>query len=729
MSIDSPFDICVSSTNVNFSQPHTIRECAVETARVKKAYMRIRVVYLAAVLSLAAGCSDGNNNNSSQQANTVADTDEAAAPIHASAQALLDSMDTTADPCQDFQRFVCGSWIDQATIPADRGSVSRSFSSIVESNGPLIDEILQSASIESENAVEQRIATYYGACMDVETVDSRGAEPLLPMLQEIDAISDLEDLMSVVGRLHARFITPLFDAIPLPDLTGLNIAYFRQAGMGLPERDAYFREDAASIEVREQYQAYAASLLGLLGYSPAEAADAAEQILAFETSLAAGARSPAELRNIVRLYNKVDLPGLIETAPSLPWASYLEAIGQPDLFELSLAVPEFYVALEELVPGTEMEILQHYLRFTLARSTAILLSDAFREADFDFYSRQLSGIEENRPRAEFCRAAASNGMADDTGQLFVDAHFAGASRDSALAMIDDIQAGFREGLKELPWLDAETEAWVREKSMAMLNNVGFPDQWKDYSHIDLDREDFFGSFMSLRDDRYQVAWGELGQRTDRYRWGTSVTTVNAFYSRVANAITFPAAILQSPFFDAAAPAAMNYGAIGAVIGHEITHGFDDGGRFYSSEGTPGQWWSSEAVDAFTEATQCVDELYNGYEALPGVNVNAALTRGENIGDMGGVRAAYAGFQALKERESELGKVDDLTDEQLFFVSYGQVWCQVINEDAALNRALNDPHAPDRFRIIGPLSQMPAFSEAFSCAAGTPMNPPETCRVW
>ncbi|MEP5322254.1 M13 family metallopeptidase [Marinobacter alexandrii] len=695
--------------------------------------MKTWMLTLATLAIVVAGCSDSGSNRSqpTPSPDTAAPPVDEAAILHPSADALLASIDNQADPCQDFYRYACGTWLDQTDLPDDRSRYSRSFSSIGDANGPLIQEIIESAGSDPDSAAQEvRIAEYYGACMDIDTINARGLEPIEPLIQDIESISDLDDVMRVVGRLQTVGLTVLFGSSPSPDLSGLFIAYFGQPGFGLSERDAYFRKDDISVAVRESYLAYVAQVFELLGDSAESLQPLALEVLSLETELASGAWTPAELRNAVRQYNKVDLAGLIEIAPSLPWNAYLEAIEQPDLVELSVAQPEYYAQLEQVIPNTDIAILKNYLRFMVARGYASLLPTANSDANFDFYGGVLSGLKQQAPRSERCRNRVAGNLPDDVGQLFVEAHFSGASRDIALDLIEEVQSGFRNGLKELEWLDAETEAWIVDKSMEMINKVGYPDEWEDYSSLSLDRSAFFESTISIIEREYRRTFDDLGRRVDRQRWGISPTVVNAFYSPIANAITFPAGILQTPFFAADAPAAMNFGAIGFVMGHEVGHGFDDFGRIFDREGIPGLWWNDSAVAGFSEATQCVDELYGGYDAFPDIKVNAALTRGENIADMGGVRAAYAGYQQFRERSGlEDEVVGELTQEQLFFVSYAQVWCEIATEEAARNGARNDAHAPNRFRVLGPLSQFRPFAEAFSCEAGTPMNPPEVCRVW
>ena len=646
---------------------------------------------------------------------------------------VLSSMDLEAKPCEDFYRYACGGWLDNTELPSDQTRWGRSFSVINERNREIVRDILESAAADPGNHRErQLIGNYYGSCMDEAAIAKAGTEPLAPMLAEIGKVKDAVSLFTVTGKLHRHFVGALFQMAVLPDFKNpeLNIAFFFQGGLGMPDRDYYVSEDETKRQLLVDYEKHIARMFGLLGEPPEKAAAHAAQIIAFETRLATASRPRAEMRVIEKLYNKLDRKGLEELTPKLPWGAYFAAIGYPAIKEISVATPEFFEALETVVAETEPAEMATYLRWHLINSSADALPAAFVNADFDFYGSKLQGQQEIQPRWKRCVEATEQALGEAAGKVYVERQFAGASKDVALEMIHDIETAFEHSLPALAWMDDVTRKRAVEKAEAVGNKIGYPDHWRDYSTMKIVRGDFFANVMAAQGFEYDRNVSKIGKPVDPDEWRMNVQAVNAYYNPLQNETVFPAGILQPPFFHKDFPAAMNYGGIGAVMGHELSHGFDDQGRKFDPTGQMRAWWEPQASERFQKQAQCVDDLYSGYEIEPGVKVNGKLTLGENIADIGGVKQAYASYKLWEKRHGQpKPMVEGLTNDQLFFVAYGQVWCSLTTPEQARLRITTDSHSPARFRVNGPVSNNPDFAEAFSCKPGTPMRPENRCEVW
>jgi predicted metalloendopeptidase len=647
---------------------------------------------------------------------------------------VLSAMDRDADPCQDFYRYACGGWIDSTEMPSDQTRWVRSFSVIRERNRENVREMLEEAAAKPGPAGtdRHRIGTYYAACMDEAAVTEAGTKPLQPLLASIAEVKDPKSFLAVTGKLHRIFADATFSGAVLPDFKdpSLNIGFFFQGGLGMPDRDYYVSDDEKKQELLAAYEKHVAHMLTLLGGSAEESAADAAKIVAFETRLAEASRPRAEMRNFEKLYNRLDLSGLQELTPKLPWSAYFQAIGHPDVKELSIATPEFFEALEAALLDTDPEVLRAYLRWHLVDGTAELLPEPFVTADFDFYGRQVQGQQEIEPRWKRCVSATEGALGEAVGKVFVDRYFAGSSKKVALEMIHDIQKAFELALPELSWMDEATREAALDKAVAVSEKIGYPDDWRDYSKIELRPESYFGNALATRAFEFDRQVSKVGGPVDPEEWGMTPQMVNAYYNPLQNEIVFPAGILQPPFFHHDFPAAMNYGAIGAVMGHELSHGFDDQGRKFAPDGQMREWWAQEASERFEKQAQCVSDLYSTYEPEPGLNLDGDLTLGENIADIGGVKQAYQAYQLWKDRHGDPEvPVEGLTDDQLFFVAFGQVWCGLITPEQMRLRVTTDSHSLPRYRVVGPVSNNRAFAEAFSCEPGTPMAPKERCEVW
>jgi len=658
-----------------------------------------------------------------------ADADAEPAPA-GGLDALLSSMDPSADPCQDFYRYACGGWLDTTERPADQARWVRSFSVINERNQQVVRGLLEDAAADPAGTpARRRIGEYYSACMDEAAVDAAGTAPLAPWLERIEGVEDAGSLMRVTGELFRIGVEPLFGIATIADFAqpDTNIAFTFQGGLGMPERDYYVSEDETKRELLEKYEAHVARMLGLLGED--DTAAKAERIVAFETALAEMSRPATEMRQMEKLYNRMEVSGLQELTPDLPWDAFFSAAGHPQVEAMSVATPEFFEGLEPLIAETSWQELRTYLRWHLVNETAPLLPARFVEADFEFFGRELSGQPEIQPRWKRCVNATEGALGEDVGKLYVAERFAGDSKEIATEMIADIQTAFAGALPELSWMDEGTRGVAQEKADAVTDKIGYPDTWRDYSDVETAPEAHFANSLAAREFAFDFEMAKIGEPVDKSEWGMTPQQVNAYYNPLYNEIVFPAGILQPPFFDRTFPAAMSYGAIGAVIGHELTHGFDDSGRKFDPEGRLRDWWDPAAVERFEERAQCVRDLYSGYQVEDGVFVNGELTAGENIADIGGLKQAHAAYELWEGRHGAPDLDTDLTSEQVLFVAFGQVWCSLVSEEFERMQVTVDSHSPGRFRVIGPVSQNPDFAEAFSCEAGDPMAPADRCQVW
>ncbi|MGH9464466.1 MAG: M13 family metallopeptidase [Thermoanaerobaculia bacterium] len=643
------------------------------------------------------------------------------------------AMDVTADPCQDFYRYACGGWLDATELPADKSRYTRSFTVIYDRNRELVKQFLEEAAADpGADPDRQRIGRFYGSCMDEAAVEKAGVGPLAPLLARIASVEDAAGLLQVGGELQRLGVPALLGPAVFPDFQNpdLNIGWLFQGGLGLPDRDYYVSEDPQKRELLAAYEPHVARMLGWVGEDEATAAGHAAAIVAFETELAKASRPAEEMRDLERLYNKLDRTGLAQLTPQLAWDGFFAGLGHPQVTDLSVTVPEFFQTLERLATTTPPDTLQAYLRWHTVNALAPQLSAALVEADFDYFGRTLRGAKENEPRWKRCVNATSAAMGELVGKLYVERQFTGSSKQVALEMIGDIEAAFETGLPSLAWMDAETRAQAEAKVGTLVNKIGYPDRWRDYSGLTIVADDYLSNVAAATAFEFDYQTAKIGQPVDRSEWGMTPEQVNAYYNPLWNEIVFPAGILQPPFFHKDFPAAMNYGAVGGVIGHELTHGFDDQGRKFAPDGRLRDWWAPEAEAKFETQTQCVEDLYGHYEVAPGAPVNGQLTLGENIADIGGVKEAYAAYRAWEGRNgAPAPAVTGLTNDQLFFVAWSQAWCGLATDERLRLQVTTDPHSPDRFRAIGPLTQTPGFAAAFQCAAGTPMNPVERCEVW
>jgi putative endopeptidase len=647
---------------------------------------------------------------------------------------VLSAMDRSADPCTDFYRYACGGWLDATKLPADQSRWARSFSVIHERNRELVRDILEKAAADAPAGDSERtkIGRYYGACMDEAAIEKAGAEPLKPLLAKAAAADGPAAALALAGELQRDDVNAFFRLNVYPDFKhpGTDILLVAQGGLGLPDRDYYTSDDPKQKAIRAAYETHVGRMLELLGESAEAASADAARVVAFETKLAEASRTRTEMRDVEKLYHKIDRAGLQELTPDLPWERFFTAVGHPAIVDVNVATPEFFTALNAQMKSADPATLHAYLTWHVVHAAADRLSKAFVDEDFAFYGKTLSGQQQLEPRWKRCVDATENALGEAVGKVYVEDNFPGTSKQVAQEMIRDIEASFEANLPKIDWMDDTTRARARDKEHAIRNKIGFPDEWRDYSKMTVGRDSYNANALAaaaFETDRQLV---KVGGPVDKGEWRMLPQTVNASYNPLFNEISFPAGILQPPFFNKDFPAAMNYGGIGAVVGHELTHGFDDQGRKFDPTGEMREWWEPEVSAKFQTRAQCVSDAYSAFEVEPGLHVNGDLTLGENIADLGGVKESFAAYKAWEQRHGvPPAAVPGLTDDQLFFVAFGQVWCAVTAPEAARVRVKVDPHSPPQFRAVGPLANNPDFATAFHCAAGTPMNPAQRCEVW
>jgi len=647
------------------------------------------------------------------------------------APGLTAALDRAGDACSDFYQFACGGWRARNPLPADEARYGR-FNELHERNLLTLRSILERAAVPSagRSELDRKIGDHYAACMDEAGIEAKGLHPIAPELARIDALADLAGLAGAVARLHRIGVPALFVFASEQDFKDSMtiIAKADQSGLGLPERDYYFRDDAKSAEVRRGYVAHVRRTFELAGQEEAAAAAAARAVVDFETALARFSLDVESRREPSRLYHKMTRADLQRLVPSISWSPYLRAVGAPPFESLNVASPGFFKGLEGALTAAGLGTLKAYLRWQLIRESAPLLPAAFVAERFAFYGRALTGAREVRPRWKRCVELADEQLGDALGRRYVEETFGADGKARMEAMVDALEKALARDVRELPWMTPATKAQALAKLAAVARKIGYPGRWRDYADLEIARGDALGNAQRARAFEVRRTLARIGRPVDREEWEMSPPTVNAYYNPLMNDINFPAGILQPPFFDKALDDAVNFGAIGAVIGHELTHGFDDFGRKFAADGNLRDWWNAEDAREFEERSGCLVEQYGAYPATPDVKLSGKLTLGENVADNGGLRIAHmALIDVLGARGA--APVGGFTAEQRFFLGWGQIWCEAQAEEDARLRARTDVHAPGRYRVNGVVSNMPEFGTAFGCRAGAPMVREKACRVW
>ena len=650
---------------------------------------------------------------------------------------LLDKslIDAKADPCVDFYQFACGNWSKLHPIPSD-SPYSDQFYNLEQYNRQVLHTILEKASANdpSRDANEQKIGDYYASCMDVESVQKKGLEPLQPELDRIDRLTSKDQLPELLAHYQLINVNAFLGYGSQQDFMDATreIAAVSQGGLGLPEKDYYLRVGAKDDEIRKQYVQHVANILKLLGSNDAQAAADAAAIMKLETALAKVSLDVTSQREPHNVYHMMKLKELQALTPNFDWERLYSATGSPTFKEINVAEPEFFKGMHQVIADTDLPTIKAYLRWQLVSSVAgTILPKALDEEKFDFYGRKLAGTPEREVRWKRCVRSTDNAISEALGKVYVEQNFPAASKAKAVQMIKDIEAAMDADIGALDWMSAETKAKAREKLHMVANKVGYPDKWRDYSKLNVVRGDAFGNNLRAAEFESRRQLAKIGNPVDRNEWFTSTPTVNAFYNAGMNDINFPAGVLQHAFFDATQPDALNYGHIGLFMGHEITHGFDDEGRQFDGHGNLNDWWTKADADAFTEKAQCIVDEYAQF-SVGDTKLNGKLTLGENTADNGGARLAYAAFLARAAQDGidmKKPSAEGYTPLQEFFLGFAQDWCSEWRPELERLVATTDPHSPDRFRADGVLVNMPEFGKAFGCKAGQPMVKAKVCRVW
>jgi len=645
------------------------------------------------------------------------------------------NMDTSVKPQDDFFQYANGAWIKRTEIPPEYTRWG-SFNELIEHNNDALHDIAEKAQntkVDPRMAPEtEKVGDFYASGMDENTIESLRTKPLDAEFKAIEAINDRASLLQQIAHLHSMGIDVLFDFGAQPDAKDSTheLAQAAQGGLGLPDRDYYTKTDTASKKLRDQYVEHVAKMLTLLGDPPAKASDEARKILALETKLAEASRTRVQLRDPIKNYNKMPVKQLQGLTPDWNWNDYFRALDLLAPQNVNVHQPEFFKTADQVFKDTPMDDWKAYLRWHLIDATAPDLSKDFVDENFNFHDRTLRGAQQIKPRWKRVITSEDEAVGEALGKLYVAFNFPPEAKARALELVNNLKEALADRIKTLEWMDQPTKEQALKKLAAMQVKIGYPNKWLDYSLLNIDRGPYVLNEMRASQFETNRELSKIGKPVDRTEWGMTPPTVNAYYQPNRNEIVFPAGILQPPFFYANADDAVNYGGIGAVIGHEMTHGFDDQGRQFDADGNLRDWWSPKSAAEFKKRSQAVVNQYNEYEPLPGMHVNGELTQGENIADIGGVKLAYAALQKAldKNPQAREQKIDGLTPEQRFFLSFAAIWRSKIREEDQKLRLNTDPHSPAQYRVNGPLSDLPEFAKAFNAPDGSPMVRPADKRV-
>lgn len=647
----------------------------------------------------------------------------------------IENIDKSVDPCTDFYQYACGNWMKNAQIPADQPEWA-SFIEVDERNNLVLRGILEKAASggPSRNAIDQKIGDYYSACMDEEAINTRGLEPLKPELDRIAAVKDKASLIDAIARVHLIGPNPLFNFYSSPDLHNADmvIAYIDQGGLTLPDRKYYINDDDTKmVEMRKHLTEYASTLFTLSGQLPQQAAESATTVLRIETALAKASMDRTLRRDPKNRDHKMTRDAAVALAPNFYLTRYFADISTPAFSEMNVANPDFFKQVSGVIQSESLDALKIYVQWHLLDGTAPWLSTPFVEANFKF-RQALTGQAENKPRWKRCVAATDGALGEALGQRFVEETFGADGKQRMLKMVDALEKSLDQDIRALPWMTEDTKKQAKLKLDAIRNKIGYPDVWRDYSKLNIVPGDLMGNLLRANEfeSRRQIA--KISKPLDRLEWGMTPPTVNAYYSAARNEIVFPAGILQPPFFDKKMDEDVNFGGIGAVIGHELTHGFDDQGRKFDPQGNLRDWWTEQDGKEFENRASCIADEYGNFVSIDDLKLNGKLTLGENTADNGGARIALMALMSMIA-EDKTGKaaekIASYTPEQRFFLGFARVWCEKRRPEFSRMLINVDPHSPGRFRTNGVVENMPEFQKAWGCKAGQAMVRENQCRVW
>ncbi len=657
----------------------------------------------------------------------------AAAPAGTGPALDLANIDPTCKACDDFYQFATGGWSKSHGLPPGRARWG-SFDELAQRNRDVLHDILEADAKETNapaGSDARKLGAFYRACMDEASIEKAGMQPIAPLLSAIDAVRDVPALETTIARMqHAGVDTGLgFSARPDTKDSSRQVAGVGLGGLGLGDRDYYFNTGERAEKIRAAYRDYVAAQFANLGDEPAKAEAEAGEVIAIETALATATPTRADLRDPYKLYNPTPVAQLPSLAPHIAWKAMFAAVGAPRFDMLNVAVPAYVKAYDAQLATTPVDAWKAYLRFHVADAFSSALPKRFQDASFGFRSGVLLGVKEQLPRWQRCTVATDASLRDLLGRAYVATAFPPSAKARAQALVDNLQSTLHDDITTLSWMSAPTKERAEAKLAAFTKKIGYPDRWEDFSTLTIPDGAPYGSDVAaVRAWNAARAIARIGTPTDRARWGMTPPTVNAYYNPSNNEIVFPAGILEPPFFNASADDAVNYGAIGAVIGHEMTHGFDDQGRRFDAKGNLSEWWTPADAASFDSRAKCIVDEFDAFEPAPGQHGNGRLEQGEAIADLGGLTIAYKAFEKTAEAKAHT-TIDGYTPEQRFFLAYAQVWRSTATEGYIRQIAATNEHPWDKYRVIGTLSNMPEFQAAFACAATAPMVRKDRCQIW
>jgi endothelin-converting enzyme/putative endopeptidase len=650
----------------------------------------------------------------------------------------INTIDKSVDPCTDFYEYACGNWLKTAEIPPDQAQWV-SFVELHERNMDIARGILEKAAAggAGRSAIEQRIGDFYGSCMDEKAVNSRGIADLKPELNRIDAVKDKQALIDEIAHLHMTGASPLFAFYSSPDLHNADqvIAYIDQGGLTAPDRDYYLKDDEKTKAVRQHFVEYMTEVFNQAskdeGKSETDAGHKADTVLRIETALAKAEMDRTSRRDPKNRDHKMSREEAVSLASNFYLDRYFHDVNAPTFAQLNVGNPEFFKQINAALESESLDSLKVYVKWHLLNSSAPWLSQPYVEANFKM-QQALTGQKEIQARWKRCVNLTDRELGEALGQKYVEVAFPPESKARMLKLVDALEKSLDQDIQNLAWMSDETKKEAKVKLDAIRNKIGYPEKWRDYSSVEIKAGDLLGNVQRANEFEVKRQIAKIEKPLDRKEWGMTPPTVNAYYSPPFNEIVFPAGILQPPFFDPKLDDAVNFGGIGLVIGHELTHGFDDQGRKYDPRGNLHDWWTEQDGKEFEKRASCVADEYSSFVAVDDIKLNGRLTLGENTADNGGARIALAALEHMiadDKTGKEGQKIDGYTPEQRFFLGFGRVWCEKRRPEVARMRVLTDPHSPGKYRVDGVVQNMPEFQKAWGCKAGQPMVAENACHVW
>jgi putative endopeptidase len=642
------------------------------------------------------------------------------------------NMDLAVNPGDDFYQYANGAWLKSTPIPPTE-SVWGSFSTLRDFNQNALKHILEEAAAKSgpKGSALQKVGDFFAAAMDTIAIEKAGLNPVKPYFERVEKITSMQGLLDEIGQMHAESMGPLFSFYANNDekISTQFVPYLSQGGIHLPDRDYFFKTDTRTTKIRDAYKIHIVNVFKLLGEKEDNAVKLRDVIMRFETALANASMTRTEMRDPQKLYNKMTVKEVHKLSPLIDWDKMMKKM-LIHYDTLIVQQPKFVTAMDELLRNEKLDQWKVYLKWCVIKGAMGYLGDAFVKENFNF-SKNMTGQKQQQPRWKRASLLTDQALGDLVGQIYVAKHFTPEAKQRMTQLVENLSLTYEKRIQNLDWMSAVTKQKALGKLHSFMRKIGYPDKWQDLSSINIGRDNYWANVMAVNDFQYKDMINRIGKPVDKTRWGMTPPTVNAYYNPTMNEIVFPAGILQFPFFDNAADDAVNYGGIGAVIGHEMTHGFDDEGRQYDAEGNLKDWWTEEDGQKFDAKAKTIEEQFNNYRVLDTVKVNGKLTLGENLADLGGINLAYDAFKTFTKQGKSNQKIDGFTPDQRFFLSWAQIWRTNIRDEALMQRVMSDPHSPGNFRCNGPITHMPEFYAAFGVKQGDKLWKIESNRtkIW